>query len=109
MEVRRGDLVTVALGGDYGKARPALVVQADAFRELASVTVLRLTGELHDWPLFRVTMRPNKGNGLQKPSQVMIDKAASVPRAKIGQRIGTADVATMRAVDTALATFLGLG
>jgi mRNA interferase MazF len=49
MEVRRGDLVTIALTGDYGKPRPALVVQADAFDALTSVTVLRLTSELHDW------------------------------------------------------------
>ncbi len=108
MEVRRGDLVTVALGGDYGKPRPALVVQADAFQALASVTVLRLTSELHDWPLFRITIRPGRSNGLQRASQVMIDKAATIPRAKIGQLIGRADLATMRAVDAALTRFLGL-
>ena len=59
MEVRRGDLVTIALSGDYGKPRPALVVQADEFALLPSVTVLRLTSELHDWPLLRVTVGPS--------------------------------------------------
>ena len=100
--------MTVAMPGDYGKPRPALVVQADAFRELESVTVLRLSSDLRDLPLFRITVEPRPGNGLQKRSQIMVDKAATVPRAKIGQHIGRADTATIRAVDTALAGFLGL-
>jgi mRNA interferase MazF len=109
MEVNRGDLITVALVGDYGKPRPALVVQAAAFRALESVTVLPLSSDLRDWPLFRVTVEPRPGNGLQKRFQIMIDKAVTVPRMKIGQRIGRADIGTMREVDTALAGFLGLG
>jgi mRNA interferase MazF len=108
MEIDRGDLVTVTLPGDYGKPRPALVVQANAFQALASVTVLPLTSELHNWPLFRIAIRPNRGNGLRTASQVAVDKTVTVPRGKIGQRIGTADTATMRAVDRALARFLGL-
>jgi len=108
MEIKRGDFVTVAMAGDYGKPRPALVVQADTFRILDSVTVLRLSSDLRDLPLFRITVEPKPANGLQKRSQVMVDKAATVPRTKIGRRIGRADSATMRAVDTALAGFLGL-
>jgi mRNA interferase MazF len=108
MEVSRGDLVTIALPGDYGKPRPALVMQADAFQALASVTVLPLTSDLRDWPLFRITIRPSQVNGLRQASQVAVDKTATVPRTKIGQRIGHADAGTMRAVDAALASFLGL-
>jgi mRNA interferase MazF len=108
MEVRRGDLVTIALSGDYGKPRPALVVQDDAFDALTSVTVLRLTNELHDWPLCRITVEAARGTGLQRRSQVMIDKVATVPRSRIGQRIGRLDGDTMRAVSAALAKFLGL-
>jgi mRNA interferase MazF len=84
------------------------VVRADAFDALTSVTVLRLTGELHDWPLFRITVEAVRGIGLQRRSQVMIDKAAAVPRSRIGRRIGRLDGATMRAVSAALAKFLGL-
>src|SRR5690348_15910610 len=102
MEVRRGDLVVIALQGDYGKPRPALIVQDDAFSALDSVALLRLTTELHDFPLFRITIRPSRGNGLQQASQIMIDKPAAVPRAKVGQRIGRADATTMRSVDAAL-------
>jgi mRNA interferase MazF len=109
MEVSRGDLVAIALQSDYGKPRPALVVRADAFQALASATVPPLTSDLHDWPLFRITIRPSRSNGLRQASQVAVDKTATVPRAKIGQRIGRADAAAMRAVDAALAGFLGLG
>jgi mRNA interferase MazF len=108
MEVSRGDLITVALVGDYGKLRPALVVQNTAFQGLESVMVLPLSSDLRDWPLFRVTMEPTPENGLQRRSQVMIDKAATVPRMKIGQLIGRAEIGTMREVNTALGGFLGL-
>ena len=108
MEVRRSDLVTIALPGDYGKPRPALVVQADAFSGLNSATILRVTSEVHEFPLFRITVEPTKQNGLARRSQVMIDKAATVPKAKIGQRIGRLEGDKMRAVNAALARFLGL-
>jgi len=107
--VRRGDLVTIAVGGDYGKPRPALVVQADAFSALSSVTVLRLTSELHDWPMFRVTVQPSRANGLRKPSQVMIDRAIALPGERIGPVFGRLDDTAMLAVSRALVTFLGLG
>jgi mRNA interferase MazF len=105
---RRGELVTIAMGGDYGKPRPALVIQSDAFVDLPSVTVLRITSELHDWPLLRVTVAPNAENGLRKPSQIMIDKAATVPRTKIGPCIGHLEEATLRSVERALVAFLDL-
>ena len=106
--MKRGDLVTVALAGDYGKPRPALVVQADVYAEHPSVTVLPLTSELHDWPLFRVVVEPNATNGLQRRSQVMIDKAFTVPRQKVGRQLGRVDLEIVHAVDDALTRFLGL-
>ncbi len=105
---RRGDIVTVAVSGDYGKPRPALIVQSDAFDELPSVMVVRLTSELHDWPAFRITIEPTPENGLRTTSQAMIDKATAVPRTKIGAVIGHADSATMRVIRNALIKFLTL-
>lgn len=106
--MRRADLVTVAMPGDYGKPRPALVVQDDAFAALPSITVLLLTSTLRDAPWLRVAVQPTPSNGLQKPSQVCVDKATTIPRQKIGRRIGRLDDATMQTIDTALAKFLGL-
>ncbi len=106
--MRRGDLVTVAVSGDYGKPRPALVVQADAFSEHPSIVVLPLTSELHDTPLFRVTVSAGKSTGLRMRSQIMVDKATAVPRTKLGDKIGRVDRSTMDSVDEALREFLGL-
>jgi len=106
--VRRGDLVTIAIGGDHGKPRPALVVQADAFSALPSVTVLRLTSEIHAEHLIRISVPPTPENGLRAPSQIMIDKLVTVPRERIGTVIGRLDDALMRTVGQALTAFLGL-
>ncbi len=106
--MKRGDLVTVAISGNYGKPRPALVVQANAFDAHPSVIVLPLSSELHDTPLFRVTVAAGKQTGLRTRSQIMVDKATAVPRPKLGARIGRVDGPTLLAVDEALRGFLGL-
>jgi mRNA interferase MazF len=105
--MRRGDLVTVALKGDYGEPRPALVIQSDLFSEHPSVTLLPVTSLLRDTPLFRITVQPSPANGLHEPSQVMVDKAQSVPREKIGDVVGHLDDEILLAVNRALAVFLG--
>lgn len=104
----RGDLVTVAMQGDFGKPRPALVIQADQFNEHATVTVLPLTSALVAAPLLRITIEPSTENGLQKPSQVMLDKAVTVKRDKIGAAFGRIDANAMVEVDRCLAVFLGI-
>lgn len=106
--MKRGDLMTIAVSGDYGKPRPALVVQDDAFVELSAVTVLRLTSELNDWPLFRITVEPTPENGLRKASQVMIDRGIALPRSKVGLVFDQLSAGDMMAVSQALYRFLGL-
>jgi mRNA interferase MazF len=108
MDVKRGDLITVAVSGDYGKPRPALIIQADAFDSIPSVTVAPLTSEIYDAPLLRVTIPAGGGGGLRKVSQVMVDKITTVPRSKIGQRIGSVEASTLRAVSQAIKGFLDL-
>jgi len=100
--------LTIAVSGDYGKPRPALVIQADAFSALPSVTVLRLSSDLIAAQLIRLTVEPSPENGLLRTSQIMIDKAVSVPREKIGKPFGKLDDATMREVGLALVGFFGL-
>lgn len=104
--MRRGDIVTVALPGDYGKPRPALVIQSDLFPEHPSVTVLPITSHLVDAPLLRIGIGPE--SGLERASQIQIDKPYTPRRERIGSVIGRADEATLRAVNRALAVFLGL-
>ena len=105
--MKRGDLVAVSLSGDYGEPRPALVIQSDLFDEHPSVTILPLTSELRDTPLFRVAIEPNQENGLQKPSQVMVDKAHTVAREKLSDPFGSLSDALMVSINRALALFLG--
>jgi mRNA interferase MazF len=106
--MRRGDLVTIALLGAYGKPRPALVIQSDLFAEHPSVTILPVTSELRSMHLFRIPMRPSQENGLQQASEIMVDKAQSVPRDKIGPAFGRASPEDMLAVSRSLAVFLGV-
>ena len=106
--MNRGDFVTIAMQGDFGKPRPALVIQADPFSEHASVTVLLVSSTLVNAPLLRVTIEPSETNGLQKPSQVMIDKAMTVKRDKLGEAFGSASDASMLEVGRCLAVFLGI-
>ena len=104
----RGDLVTVAMQGDFGKPRPALIIQADQFSEHSSVTVLPLTSALVSAPLLRITVQPGVGNGLQKPSQVMVDKAVTLKRDKVGLPFGRIDADALIEVERCLAVFLGI-
>lgn len=106
--MRRGDLVTVAVSGDVGKPRPALVIQSDLFDETGTVTVLLVTSTLVEAPLIRLTVEASPQNGLQKTSQIMIDKAMSKKRDRLGPVIGHLEDETLLAVTRSLAVFLGL-
>jgi mRNA interferase MazF len=107
--IRRGQFVTVATAGDYGKPRPALVVQSDLFAELPSVVICPLTSMLRfDADQFRLEVEPSAGNGLRQVSQIAVDKITVVPAGKIGEVIGHADDALLLRVSRALALFLGI-
>src|SRR5258708_4440808 len=88
LAMKRGDVVTVAAGGDYGKPRPAVIVQTDALpAEHASVVVCQMTSECSDAPDFRVTVEPTEKNGLRVTSQVMADKPVTIRRERIGRDV----------------------
>ncbi|MFP5258698.1 MAG: type II toxin-antitoxin system PemK/MazF family toxin [Acidobacteriota bacterium] len=107
--MKRGDLVTVSLSGDYGKPRPALVIQSDLFAGHASVTLLPITStRIEEASLLRLDVEPAPENGLHKPSQVMIDKTHTLPREKVGPPFGRLDDGTMMEITRALSVFLGI-
>jgi mRNA interferase MazF len=107
--MKRGDLVPVVLAGAYGKPRPALVIQSDLFARHTSVTILPVTTELHPIETFRIAVNPSTRNGLRAPSQIMVDKAHTIPREKAGDPFGELEPRSLREVDRSLAVFLGLG
>ncbi|MCX7360472.1 MAG: type II toxin-antitoxin system PemK/MazF family toxin [Alphaproteobacteria bacterium] len=106
--MKRGDLITVAVSGDYGKPRPALVIQTDHLTEVDSVLVCLLTTTVRDAPLYRFPLPAGKETGLAKPSQVMVDKIAAVRRDRCGARIGKVDPASMLALNRLLAFVIGV-
>ena len=108
--MKRGDVVTVVVQGDYGKPRPAVVVQSDWFNAThASVTVVPVTTTIVDAPLFRVLAEPSTTNGLRSVSQLMVDKLTTVRRDKVGKRIGSIGDDVMQRVTRAVALCLGVG
>jgi mRNA interferase MazF len=107
--VRRGDVVTVAAAGDYGKPRPAVIVQTDALpAEHASVVVCQVTSDGDDAPDFRVVVEPSARNGLRARSHVMADKPVTIRRARIGRKIGHLDDGDLARLNIALAFVMGL-
>jgi mRNA interferase MazF len=107
--VKRGDLVVVTMQGDYGKPRPALIVQSDLFNDThASITVAPVTSTIVDTPLFRVTVEPSRRNGLRLVSQIMVDKVTTVRRQRLGQTIGRLEEDVMLRVSRALALWFGI-
>ncbi len=108
--MNRGEVVVAVAPGDYGKPRPALIVQSNLFNPThASVVICPITSYLVDAPLFRLTVQPAPGNGLKVESQIMIDKLMAVKRERIGKRIGKLAPTPMAQVDEALRTWLELG
>jgi len=106
---RRGDVVVCALSGDYGKPRPAVVVQSDLFNEThASVVLCPISSDLTGLTLFRVAVPASQASGLRKDSEVMVDKMTAARRTRVRRRIGRLSRAQMSLVDSALRTWLEL-
>lgn len=104
--MRRGDLVTVSLPGDYAKPRPALIIQSDLLADLDSVVLCPVTSELRN-AVFRVTIEPTPVNGLRVLSQVMVDKLATLPRSKVSEPLGYLHDERMKAINRTLLLVVG--
>lgn len=109
MKLRRGDVVTVAAPGDYGKPRPAVVIQADALNDAAGegVILALMTSTLRDAPLLRLGL-DDSAAGLTRPTQVMVDKLVTVRRSKIGRTIGHLSDPDLVVLNRLLAFVIGL-
>lgn len=106
--MRRGEVWAVSGGKEYaGRPRPIAIVQDDSFDATDSVTVCAFTTDPTEAPLFRLLIEPNDRNGLRSPSRLMVDKIVTVPKSKVGQRIGRLDDADMVRLNQALMVFLG--
>ena len=107
--MRRGDIWTVAGGAGYaGKPRPAVIVQDDSFDGTDSITICAFTTDQTDAPLFRLPVEPNQRNGLRASCRLMVDKITTVPKSKVGERIGRLDDEDIVRFNQAVIVFLGL-
>lgn len=107
--MRRGELYVAAARGAYtGKPRPVVIVQDDRFDASASVTVCPVSTHLIDAPLFRIDLVPAAGVGVDRPSQIMVDKVTTIPRQSVTEYVGRLSDADLVKVDRALLVFLGL-
>jgi len=107
--MRRGEIWTIAGGKDYaGKPRPAAILQDDRFDATDSLTICAFTTDPTDAPLFRLPIKPSAVNGLHTPCRLMVDKITTVPKAKIGGRIGRLDDEDVVRLNRAVLVFLGM-
>ncbi len=107
--MRRGDIWTVSGGKDYvGKPRPVVIVQDDSFDGTDSITVAAFTTNETNAPLFRLLVKPSERNGLRATCRIMVDKITTVPKSKVGTRIGRLDDEDVLRVNQSILVFLGL-
>ena len=106
--MKRGDVITVALSGDYGKPRPAVIIQSDRLAEVESVLICFVTSDLQDAPLYRVHIDPTPENGLKVKSQIQADKIFAAPRSRLGKVIGTIQGDILDRLDAAVGLAVGL-
>ena len=107
--MKRGEIWTVAGAKDYaGKPRPVVILQDDRFDATASITICAFTTDPTDAPLFRLPVVPSEGNGLRVPCRLMVDKITTVPKTKIGLRIGRLGDEDIIRLNRAVLLFLGM-
>lgn len=109
INLQRGDIVICVFSGDYGKPRPAVIVQSNLFNQThASITVCPITTHLVEAPLFRLLLAPTQINGLKEASQIMVDKIATLQRDKIRQKIGLLTLEQLQQLNQAVKIWLEL-
>jgi mRNA interferase MazF len=107
--MKRGEIWTVAGGGAYtGKPRPCVIVQDNAFDATHSITICAFTSDPTEAPLFRVRVEPDEVNGLTSLSTLMVDKITTVPKDRIGRRVGQLRDEDLLRLNQAMVVFLGL-
>lgn len=107
--MRRGDIWTVSGGKDYaGKPRPVVIVQDDSFDGTDSITVCAFTSDSTEAPLFRLPVAANERDGLRLASRLMVDKITTIPKSKIGGKVGRLDDEDIVRMNQAILVFLGL-
>ncbi len=108
--MKRGEIWTAAGGKDYaGKPRPVVILQDDRFDKTDSITICAFTTDPTDAPLFRLPVEPNESNGLRAVCRLVVDKITTVPKSRMGARVGRLADEDMVRMNRAVVVFLGIG
>ncbi len=94
--------------GDYGKPRPALIIQSDLLSDTDSILICLITSNLRETLAHRLNLPANDQTGLREPSQIMTDKIMACPRTRCGRKIGRADNATLQTLAQLLMFVTGI-
>jgi mRNA interferase MazF len=107
--MRRGEIWTGGGAKDYaGKPRPVLIIQDDSFSKLDSVTICLFTTNAIDASLVRPVIEPSISNGLRAFCRLMVDKIMTVPKSRLGVRIGRLADEDLVRLNRAILVFLGI-
>ena len=108
-DLPRGTVVIVSVPGEFGKPRPAVVVQDTRLtRLMESVGIALITTSERGGRHLRIKVEPTRENALRATSRIMADKLFSLHKHRVHQIVGRMDDFTMRRVDEALKTILSL-
>ena len=94
--------------GLCGQTTPGCHRTGRQFRRDDSITICAFTTDETDAPLFRLPVEPNERNGLRAICRLMVDKITTVPKSKVGARIGRLDDEDILRLNQAVLVFLGL-
>ncbi len=107
--MRRAEIWTASGGSGYsGKPRPVVIIQDDRFNATDSVTVCTFTTDPTEAPLIRLPVVPDEHNGLREATSLMVDKVTTIPRSKLGERVGRLGDKDMVRLGRAVVVFFGL-
>jgi mRNA interferase MazF len=107
--MKRGEIWTAAAGSGYaGKPRPIAILQDDRFDATDSITIVAFTTDPTDAPLFRLPVEPEEANGLRASCRLMVDMITTIPKAKLGARLGRLSDEDMLRLNRAVLVFLGV-
>jgi mRNA-degrading endonuclease toxin of MazEF toxin-antitoxin module len=67
-----------------------------------------LTGRPTDAPLFRLLVEPSEANGLRVPSRLVVDTLTTVPKNRLGSRMGQLGDEDLIRLHRAIMVLLGL-
>jgi mRNA interferase MazF len=107
--MKRGDIALVAVPGNYGKPHPSIIVQSDQLVDVDSVVVALISTHKVEAPLGRMSIAAGAETGLERDSDIMVEKLIAVPRRKVRAVIGRLSDAEMLTLGRMLAFALGLG